>query len=211
MSPTPNIARIRDRLDLMWPGSLTFQFYNRRHIGSNPLKKWSQHAGSEPERGWYGNAVDIFDPTDSYDSALLDDVHAYLQQNRERLQIRTILWRVAHHHDHIHCDTWPKLADEFWRRPPPKGPVVTISKSGKVSNSYEEDEVPQFTDEEAEQLKGLVMGLNAADPADPGTGYSLAKWGIRLIRREKALPLHKPTGAVLDLTKLRIIETDENP
>jgi hypothetical protein len=130
----------------MWPGQLRYQFYNRRHIGNNPLKRWSQHAGSEPAQGWYGNAVDIFDPTDSYDSSLLDEVHAFLQTNRAQFRIRVILWRVASHHDHIHVDTWPKMADEWWRRPPPSGPVLTVEPDGTRHDTYATNQTPKEED-----------------------------------------------------------------
>ncbi len=193
--PTPNITRIVTALNHRFDG-LRYEFYNRRHIGSNPLRRWSQHAGSEPARGWYGNAVDIFDPEDNHNSALLDEVHAYLQQNRSVLRIRTILWRVKNHHNHIHCDVWPKMADEFWRRPPPKGPVLTINDVGTQADTYdEEDEMPQFTEEEAEQLKNLVLALNHQD----STGYGFAKWGVDLIRREDKTPLHDPEGLELPI------------
>ncbi len=116
MTATPAIETIVAELVApAFPG-LRFQFYNPRHIGGNPLRRWSQHAGSEPERGWYGNAVDIFG-----DTATLDAAAHYLETHRTRLRIRVILWRVKSHYDHIHCDTWPMMKDSPWYRPPAKG------------------------------------------------------------------------------------------
>lgn len=141
--PTPNIKRMVDRLNLMWPGQLRFEYYSRRHIGRNPLRPWSQHAGSEPARDWYGNAADIFDPRDAVDSDLLDEIFLFLNANRSPFRIRTLLWtkRTGHknHRNHIHVDTWPKMADEWWRRPPPSGPVLTVETDGTRYDTYATD------------------------------------------------------------------------
>lgn len=65
---------------------------------------WSQHA-------WPGgNARDIFGPDhlpSGSSQALLDVVAAYLRVNQKRMGIRTILWRVRDHYNHIHADMWP--------------------------------------------------------------------------------------------------------
>lgn len=206
MAPTPNIQRIVNRLNLMWPGQLRFEYYNRRHIGNNPLRRWSQHAGSEPDRAWYGNAADVFDPKDSYDSRILNEVHAYLDANRTELRIRTLLWRVKNHWNHIHVDTYPKLADAAWRQPPPKGPVVTFNEAGEKLDTYEDD-MPQFTEEEAEELRELVAGLKARD----SSGWGLATNGVDLIRKERQLPLHEPEPAGRDVLKRGDIVQLGNP
>lgn len=140
MAPTPNVQRVVDEITARWPGLLRFEFYNRRHIGNNPLRRWSQHAGSEPARGWYGNAVDIFDPADSWDSLLLDDVNAFLSLSRSRLHVNELLWRVKAHHNHIHTSTWPKMRDVPWYRPPPKGKLVTVGKDGTISDTFATDD-----------------------------------------------------------------------
>jgi hypothetical protein len=135
MVATPNTQQVADRLEAKFPNMLRFEFFNRRHIGSNPLRRWSQHAGNQPERGWYGNAGDIFAPT-----PVLDLVYAYLNNRRSELRIRTLLWRVKDHYDHIHYDTWPMMKDNWWYRPPPKGTLITIEQDGSVHNTFATDE-----------------------------------------------------------------------
>jgi hypothetical protein len=162
MVATPNVQTIIDRLRLAYPDRLRFGTYNRRHIGSNPLRPWSQHAGSEPAKAYWGNAVDIHDPADGYDSALLDEVYAFLNANREALRIRVLLWRVKNHHDHVHVDTWKKMADQPWYRPPPKGPLVTIDEDGTEHDTFEEDN----------------MGHGHTPPAGETHGWADAAWAV---------------------------------
>lgn len=136
---TPHInAIVAELVAPAFPG-LRFQFYNPRHIGSNPLRKWSQHAGSEPSRGWYGNAVDIFG-----DTATLDNVAGFLEANRTRLHIRVILWRVKNHADHVHCDTFPMMKDSPWYRPPAKGGtlVTWLDEDKTESDTFDVEEEP---------------------------------------------------------------------
>ena len=139
MTATPAIETIVAELVPPQFVGLKFQFYNPRHIGSNPLSRWSQHAGSEPERGWYGNAVDIFG-----DTPTLDAVADYLNSHRQRFRIRVILWRVKSHFDHIHCDTWPMMKDTWWYRPPAKGgTLVTWLDDAKTeSDTFDVEEEP---------------------------------------------------------------------
>lgn len=140
MAGTPNTRRaitaMRARFDLL------YGVYNPRHIGSNPLRRWSQHAGAEPAQAYYGNAADIVHIQYGYNKdprhqAELDKVYAYLDAHRDELSIRQVLWRVPAHFDHIHVDFWPKMADEFWRRHPTKGgPVVVRYEDGTLGDTY---------------------------------------------------------------------------
>ncbi len=140
MAGTPNVRRtitaLRDRFDLL------YGVYNPRHIGSNPLRPWSQHAAAESAKGYFGNGIDIVHIDYGYSDdprhqAELDKVYAYLDAHRDELGIRQILWRVRSHFNHIHVDFWPKMADEFWRRHPTKGgPVVVRYEDGTLGDTY---------------------------------------------------------------------------
>lgn len=86
-------AAIRDRFSHLFS---SIGQYNRRYIGGTVI--WSQHA--------YGNALDIMVGYKNY--AAGDVIYAFLAKNKEALGIRTLLWRVTAHHDHIHVDFWPR-------------------------------------------------------------------------------------------------------
>lgn len=53
-----------------------------------------------------------------------------------------------------------------------------------------EEDLPQFTEEEAEQLRNLVAGLTAKD----SSGWGFATNGVELIRKERRFPLHPNDG-----------------
>ena len=190
MAPTPNIARITNELNHRFSG-LRFEYYNRRKIGGT--NRWSQHAGSEPEKQWWGNAADIFGST-----ALLDRAHDYLNAHRGELRIRVLLWRVRNHYDHIHVDTWPKMRDDGAYIPPPQGALVTIDSDDSVSDTFEEDDMPQFTPEEEAKLRALLehaddlVGVGRGIDSKDSSGWGFATQGIDVIRKERRMPLHDP-------------------
>ena len=91
--------------------------YNRRYISGTTT--WSQHA--------WANAEDVADPLDSYDSARLDIVAAWLRRHRDLgtdfgggAKVGTVLWKVPAHHDHIHYERDPKQRGT----PPPSAPTI---------------------------------------------------------------------------------------
>jgi hypothetical protein len=47
-------------------------------------------------------------PANAVEKARGDEIAAYLRAHKEQLGIRTILWWVADHFDHIHVDMWPR-------------------------------------------------------------------------------------------------------
>jgi len=137
IGPTPQVQKVIDELVARFPWLRT-GFFNCRRIGGST--RWSQHAGSEPKYQWYGNAGDLFDPANSYGSPRLDQVCAYLRRHQKRLKIRTILWRVKNHYDHIHFDCWPRMKDSWNYRPPCKGgKLVTIDEDGTIRNTFAVD------------------------------------------------------------------------
>ncbi len=161
-----------------WPDVGSMGVYNPRHIGSNPLRPWSQHAGCEPDKGWYGNAWDItsppeMQPKDSSNEehmAYLDKIYAYLFANRHQLHINELIWRSPSHWNHIHVSTYPKMANDFWRKHPTNGgPVLTIDKDGTKRNTYyvaEEDEPVLAKGDSGPAVKRVQRWINKS-PAAP--------------------------------------------
>jgi hypothetical protein len=61
------------------------------------------------------------------------------------------------------------------------------------------DDVPQFTEEEATQLKNLVAALKSHTP--PSSGWGLGTAAVELIRKEREYPLHDPPAPISDVLK----------
>lgn len=95
----------------------------RRIAGTNI---WSQHAWS--------NALDLYDAEYGYSSdrhhqAFLDDVDRWIRTYQDELSIRTRLWRVRSHFDHIHIDGWPR----GYHTPPCAGGILMMQfNSGAI-------------------------------------------------------------------------------
>lgn len=161
MAATPGIQRLAAAVYREFPDVSSFGVYNPRHIGSASWRPWSQHAGCEPARGWWGNAWDMTSPasvlthgprgpSNPVHMAYLDLLYLWLRSRRDSLRINELLWRVPDHFDHIHGSTWPKMADDFWRKHPTKGgAVLTIAKDGTRSDTYRL---------EADMAQGLTQG-----------------------------------------------------
>ncbi len=164
MPATPRMQTLSSAVRRRFPDVRSMGVYNPRHIGSKWYNKWSQHAGAEPARGWYGNAWDITSPfwymmtdveqrnvrsghwhqqhphlplvvTEHYD--YMNRVYAFLHASRERFNINELIWNSPNHFDHLHVSTWPMMANDFWRTHPTKGgPVVTWDRDGTTRNTY---------------------------------------------------------------------------
>lgn len=74
-------------------------FSCRRINFEPPPAPWSYHA--------WGQAWDI-----DGDSEVLDRVYAYLRDNRRRLRIRELLWRVEGHYGHLHVAAGTDRTDQ---------------------------------------------------------------------------------------------------
>ena len=126
---TPTLERIKAGVSAEFPDAIYGQYNCRPRNG---LGWWSQHAGSEPAKGYKGNAVDIvhkdhgYGDTSAAHQAWLDDVNAYLVANRERLDLNELIWRKRNHWDHIHTSAWPKMHDPPWYTPPCKGGDLVV-------------------------------------------------------------------------------------
>jgi hypothetical protein len=85
MAATPNCQRIETAVLAVFPDA-RFGRHNCRHVSSNPLKRWSQHAASEPALRYYGNGLDIthsawgYSPNPKH-QAWLKEVAAFIRVN----------------------------------------------------------------------------------------------------------------------------------
>ncbi len=136
---TPNLERIKTAVSNAFPDARYGQYNCRRRNGWN----WSQHAGSEPPRGYRGNAVDIVHRSHGYGDktpahqAWLDDVHAFLVANRDALELNELIWRKRNHYDHIHTSPFPKMLDAGTYKPPCKGgDLIVIYKDGTRGDTF---------------------------------------------------------------------------
>jgi len=149
MSTTPNCQLIEALVLADFPDA-QFGRYNCRHIGSNPLRSWSQHAGSEPARKYFGNALDIWHvdhkssgkPADSSPAhqAWLRKVYGFLRS----LDIVDQLLGVGDkgHDNHVHVSTWPKMKSNFWYKPPCKGGTLVVIYEDDTTGDTFGDTVP---------------------------------------------------------------------
>lgn len=130
---TPHIQRIWNEVYERWPAARSWGIQNCRKIADS--KTWSQHS--------WANAWDITSPYPVKTTAnlnhirFLDEIYRYLVVNRERLNIRYILWRCARHWDHIHLDCWPYGLG----LPPCAGGTLRVrNKDGSVGTSFKNED-----------------------------------------------------------------------
>ncbi len=143
MAATPNCQLIETAV-LAAFSDARFGRYNCRHIGSNPLRSWSQHAGSEPALKYFGNALDIVHQDFGYTvtaahTIWLRQVYGFLRANP---LIRDLVDQLlgpgdAGHANHVHVSTWPKMKSNFWYKPPCKGgDLIVIYEDGTTGNTF---------------------------------------------------------------------------
>ncbi len=144
MAATPNCQRVETAVLLEFPDA-RFGRYNCRHIGSNPMRSWSQHAGSEPARKYFGNALDIWHvdhkpagkPSDSSPAhqRWLREVYGFLKPFHIVDQL--LGPGDAGHSNHVHVSTWPKMKSNWWYKPPCKGgKLVVIYEDGTTGDTF---------------------------------------------------------------------------
>ena len=186
MAATPNCQHIESAVLAAFPDA-RFGRYNGRHIGSNPMRSWSQHAGSEPARNYFGNALDIWhvdhkppgNPADSTPEhqAWLRKVRAFIMRNFGALVDQMLgPGDNAAHANHIHVSTFPRMKSNWWYKPPCKG--------GKLVVIYEDGS------------KGTTFGDVVPPPPPPRLGDEMAlrrnDTGIAVTRHQQALIAWNP-------------------
>ncbi len=198
MAATPNCQRVETAVLAAFPDA-RFGRYNCRHISSNPMRSWSQHAGSEPERGYFGNALDIWHvdhrppgkPSDSSPAhqAWLRQVYGFLRVDPSIRDLVDQLLGVgdAGHSNHVHVSTWPKLKSNWWYKPPCKGgDLIVIYEDGSTGDTFG-DPPPTMGDD---------MGLRRGD-----TGNAVNKLqGGLLAWNADSLPVGGDDGRYFDET-----------
>ena len=139
MATTPNCQTVEAAVLARFPDA-QFGRYNCRHIGSNPLRSWSQHAGSEPDRKYFGNALDITHEDFGYTVTPAHTV--WLKQVYGFLKPMAIVDQLlgpgdAGHANHVHVSTFPKMKSNFWYKPPCKGgTLVVIYEDGTTGDTF---------------------------------------------------------------------------
>ncbi len=153
MAATPTCQAIETAVLDAFPDA-RFGRYNCRHIGSNPLRSWSQHAGSEPDLGYFGNALDIWHvdhkppgkPADSSPAhqRWLRKVRAFITLNFSPVVDQMLgPGDNAAHANHVHVSTWPKMKSNFWYKPPCKGgKLVVINEDGTTGGTFGDTPTP---------------------------------------------------------------------
>jgi hypothetical protein len=161
---TPKLERLKAAVSSNFPDAIYGQFNCRRRNGFN----WSQHAGSEPAKGYQGNAVDIvhkdhgYGDTSPAHQAWLDQVNAFLVANAERLDLNELIWRKRSHFDHIHTSPWPKLHDAGLYKPPCKGgDLIVRFEDGSRGDTF--DVIDEEEDDGMATLEEFVGALRYTD------------------------------------------------
>ena len=140
---TPNINSIIEWVRSEYPELPRIQTTNCRRIAGSST--WSQHS--------WANAADIFPITkeqgDTIQARLLKEFGPH---------IKTILWQVANHFDHIHVDTWPTGTGT----PPCAGGSLKVRhKDGTIGSAFTDD-IKQGKSEFMEFVIQVLKGQNTA-------------------------------------------------
>ncbi len=148
MAVTPNCRLVETAVLAAFP-SARFGKYNCRHIGSNPLRSWSQHAGSEPDRKYFSNALDIWHVDHKPSGRPADSSPKHQAWLREVRQFITVTFGSlidqmlgpgdnAAHANHVHVSTWPKMKSNWWYKPPCKGgDLIVVFADGSEGSTFD--------------------------------------------------------------------------
>jgi hypothetical protein len=168
MPVTPKCQMIERAVTDAFPEA-QYGTFNCRHLNSNPVRPWSQHAASEPVYRYGSNALDIVHrdwglSTNPTHQAWLDQVFAFLSSHRTALDLRQILWRVPDHYNHIHVDPWPKMKDQAWYTPPCKdGTLVVVYQNGTTGSTFGAPPPPPSPANLDDVITRATRGLEAED------------------------------------------------
>ena len=189
MAATPNCQLVETAVLAAFPDA-RFGRYNCRHIGSNPMRSWSQHAASEGNK-YFGNALDITHRKYGYTVTAahthwLRKVYGFLSRNFPNLVDQLLGPGDRGHANHVHVSTWPKMKSNWWYRPPCKGgKLVVFYEDGTTGGTFG-DVVPP----PPPPIMGDNMGLRRND-----TGNAVGKMQRGLLAwHEDALPVWGADG-----------------
>ncbi len=192
---TPAALKLKADLAARFPG-IIIQEYNRRKIAGS--SSWSQHS--------WPNALDLFFTTAFDDSAahqqMLDQVAKFIRDRYQHYDVRYLLWKNNEaHQGHIHVDFWPfgygtpslTRGGEDNRYYTKSGTIITQAQLEEG-----EDELAILSEAEQNELKDFLRFIR-----EEGSSVGFVKYAIRLIRKERGLPLHAPVE--IDLEDYEII------
>jgi hypothetical protein len=187
MAGTPNIRILETAVLRQFPDA-RFGRFNCRHIGSNSLRPWSQHAGSEPATASYGNALDIshqayHGKVNAAHTAWLRSVYRYIRNHQTEFQVDQLLGPGdAGHDNHVHASTWPKMRSVFWYKPPCRGGNLQVEyKDGTTGTTFGippppppnmGDEMAYRRNDTGHSIARMQEALLAWNP------NSLPQWGV---------------------------------
>lgn len=189
---TPAALRVKADVAAQFPG-VQFGVYNRRHLNNDPTRAWSQHS--------WPNALDIYFTTPAGDTSashqlMLDRVARFIRDRYMEYNVRYLLWRTDNHYDHIHVDFYPwgigtpsltrGGADNRYKTR--SGTIITQAQLEEG-----EDELAILSEAEQNELKDFLRFIR-----EEGSSVGFVKYAIRLIRKERGLPLHAPVEIDLD-------------
>ncbi len=190
MAATPNCQLVETAVLAAFPDA-RFGRYNCRHISSNPMRSWSQHAGSEPDRGYFGNALDITHKDWGYTvnfahTFWLSRVYRFIRNEFPNLVDQLLGPGDKGHANHVHVSTWPKMKSNWWYRPPCKGgTLIVIYEDGTTGGTFG-DVVPP----PPPPIIGDDMGLRRND-----TGNAVARMQQGLLAwHDDSLPVFGADG-----------------
>lgn len=174
MPTTPNCQLIERAVLTEFPDAV-FSRYNCRHINSLPRFSWSQHAGSEPPRGYLGNALDIWNRNhvDNKGRPTATPTHqAWLRKVRAfiTLTFGSMIDQMlgpgdnAAHANHIHTSPFPKMKSNWWYKPPCKGgKLIVIHEDGSTGNTFGTSPPPPPPGNVEDMVTRSTRGVEAED------------------------------------------------
>lgn len=139
---SPNLSTVVAWVEREYPTLPRIQITNCRRIAGS--SSWSQHSWS--------NAADIF--------VNLNTGNQLAKRLRERFGpwIKTLLWQVPDHYDHIHVDMWPTGIST----PPCAGGLLRVRhKDGTTGGTFTDDITP-IGDDTVDFIISVFKGQNMA-------------------------------------------------
>jgi hypothetical protein len=144
---TPATQRIVDAVEAEFGSKVSVGAWACRKIAGS--RTWSQHSWTEGE--YEGNAADIFGSTATLDAVFTFIVHRFPEE------VKTILWRVKNHWDHVHVDTWPT----GYGTPPCGGGSLRVKhRDGKIGRTFDTGADMPLSQDDLDKIAELLV-----DPA----------------------------------------------
>lgn len=141
VTATPHVHEIDHAVLEKFPAA-QFGHFNCRHVSSDPSKVWSQHAGSEPAKDYYGNGSDVTHRDYGLSSHPLHQiwllrVKAFVKANFPDTTRLVLGPGNRNHSNHVHYDCWPMMNPDPDYVPPCKGgDLVVVYPDGSTASTF---------------------------------------------------------------------------